>query len=382
MENQFVYPLQKRTWAEISIPNIIHNYNAVKSKIGPDTKICCVIKANAYGHGAVRLAQEYSCAGADFFAVANIDEAMQLRENGVKLPILILGYTDPRCAGMLGNNDIVQCVFSYTYALKLNEYAKKENVCVKIHLKLDTGMGRLGFLCTDADLKEAAKVANMEHLKIKGVFTHLSFADEGKSGSEYTRMQIEKFNASVAYLESLGIRFELKHCSNSAGAFDYPEASFDMVRCGIALYGCQSDKMINKCDLKPAMTLKTIISFIKTIPEGALISYGGKFKANSAAKIATLPIGYADGLWRSNFSNSLEVCVKGHYVPIVGKICMDQCMIDISGLDDINVGDEVVIFGEESGHTVDDVARLNNTISYEILCSVGMRVPRIYKTKN
>ena len=375
-----VSPLQRRAWAEIDIGKARQNYIALRNAINPNVKICCVVKANAYGHGAVRLATEYEKLGSDFFAVSNIEEAIQLRDGGISSPILILGYTDPGCARLLSMYDITQCVFSREYAESLNSFAKAALVDVNIHVKLDTGMGRLGFFCDSVGLSNIISVSGLSNLKIEGIFTHFSCSDEGAAGLEYTRLQIEKFKIATDFLEKQGIRFKIKHCSNSAAALDYPEAAFDMVRLGIVLYGCQSDAMLNKCELHKVMTLKTVIDFIKEVPPESFISYGREGKTKESTTIATIPIGYADGLWRSNYHNSLKVALNGHSVSIIGRVCMDQCMLDISDIkDNVSVGDEVIIFGEEKGHTVDDIASLNNTISYEILCSVGARVSRIYK---
>ncbi len=369
----------RRTWAEISIPNVIHNYKILKARLSSKTKVCCVVKANAYGHGAVELSREYEKLGADFLAVSNIEEALALREGGIGLPILILGYTDPRCAGLLRTNNIKQCVFSMEYASALNHYAKSAGVKVDVHIKLDTGMGRLGFLCEDKMLDEIVEIHKMDSVSLEGIFTHFASADEGKSGEEYTRLQADKFKNAIAYLENKGIKFEIKHCANSAAAVDYPEMQMDMVRLGIVLYGCQSDKMSNRIDLKPVMSLKSVVSHIKTLPENMSLSYGREYFTKKKTKVATVSIGYADGLWRSNYRNQLHVLVGSHSVPIIGRVCMDQCMVDITGCDDVKIGDEVEIFGFQEGHRVEDIARLNSTISYEILCDVGARVPRIYK---
>lgn len=373
-----IVPVRRRTWAEISISNVIYNYKMLKSKLSAQTKVCCVVKANAYGHGAVELSREYEKLGADFLAVSNIEEALALREGGIGLPILILGYTDPRCAELLKNNNIQQCVFSMEYASALNHYAKSAGVKVDVHIKLDTGMGRLGFLCENQMLDDIVKINHMDFLSIEGIFTHFASADEGKEGEEYTRLQAIKFKDAIEYLEKKGVLFKIKHCANSATAIDYPEMQMDMVRLGIVLYGCQSDKITRKIDLRPVMSLKTVISYIKWLPENFSLSYGREYFTKTRTRVATIPIGYADGLWRSNYRNNLKVVAGSHSVPIIGRVCMDQCMLDITGCDDVQIGDEVTVFGLQKGHTVEDIAKINSTISYEILCDVGARVPRIY----
>ena len=374
-----IAPAKRRTWAEINISNAIHNYQLLRSKIPTETKVCCVVKANAYGHGDLELSREYEKLGADFLAVSNIEEALSLRNGGIMLPVLILGYTDPRCAEIIAANNFKQCVFSLEYADSLNHYAKSSDVKVDVHIKLDTGMGRLGFFCDEKSLDEIVEISRFDSLETEGIFTHFAKSDEGKAGEQYTRMQAERFISAVNYLEDRGVSFAIKHCANSAAALDYPEFHFDMVRLGIALYGYQTDALLNKCDLKPVMTLKTVVSHVKTLPSGSYLSYGAEYRTECEAKIATISIGYADGLWRSNYKNRLKVFVGSHSVPIVGRICMDQCMIDISECEDVSRGDEVVVFGLESGHTAADVADKNSTICYEILCDVGARVPRIYK---
>ena len=213
-----VQPLERRAWAEIDIGRARQNYSALRNAINPNVKICCVVKANAYGHGAVRLAEEYEKLGANFFAVSNIQEAIELRKGGISLPILILGYTDSECAELLAEYDITQCVFSYEYAKSLNSFAKAARVDINVHIKLDTGMGRLGFFCDEESLSEVLLVSKLSNLKIEGVFTHFSSSDEGEAGMEYTRLQIEKFKTATDFLEKQGLRFKIKHCSNSAAS--------------------------------------------------------------------------------------------------------------------------------------------------------------------
>ena len=296
-------PFQKRTWANIDLDAAEHNYHLIRDRLNPRTKLCCVVKANGYGHGAVILSKLYEELGADYLAVSNIEEAIQLRKENISLPILILGYTDPRCAFQLADQKITQCVFSYDYGKSLSENAEEQNVNVKIHIKIDSGMGRIGFRCLEDDLEKALEVCNLPNLKVEGIFTHFASADEGDSGKEYTIAQFYKFMNAISYLENNGIRFEIRHCANSAGIFDYPEMILDMVRAGIVLYGLQpSDILINPGNLLPVLTLQTIVDHIKTVHPGDCISYGRDFKAEKDLKVATIPIGYADGLWRDRKS--------------------------------------------------------------------------------
>lgn len=372
-------PFQKRTWASINLDAAEHNYRVIRSQISRQTKLCCVVKANGYGHGAIQLSKLYEKLGADYLAVSNIEEAMQLRKAKVTLPILVLGYTDPRCSAQLAEHDITQCVFSYEYGSSLAENAFKQGKEVKIHIKIDTGMGRIGFLTSDNDLDKAVKVCNLPGLKVEGIFTHFSSADEGDAGKEYTLGQFNKFKDAIKHLEAKGVSFAMRHCANSACIFDYPEMNLDMVRAGIVLYGLQpSNCLHNPGDLQPVLTLTTIIDHIKTVHSGDSISYGREFKANCDIRVATIPIGYADGLWRSNFPNHMAVEVEGKLAPIIGRVCMDQCMIDISEIVAAQINSKVTVYGTSEDTTIDHIAKANNTISYEIVCALGERVPRVY----
>lgn len=372
-------PVQKRTWANINLEAAAHNFNVVKSRIAVSTKLCCVVKANAYGHGAIQLSKLYERLGSDYLAVSNIEEAIQLRKAGIALPILILGYTDPECAKELAKNKITQCVFSYDYGKSLADNARLYGVQVKIHIKLDTGMGRIGFKCEDIELDKAAQVCTMIGMDVEGVFTHFASADEGVAGRAYTLGQFNKFRYGVNYLETKGVKFAIRHCANSAGIFDYPEMHLDMVRAGIVLYGLQPSGILsNPGELNPVLTLKTIIDHVKTIHAGDCISYGREFKADHEMKVATIPIGYADGLWRSNFQNHMVVDVDGKPASIIGRVCMDQCMIDVTNIPEASVNSMVTVYGTYGANSVDSIAKANGTINYEIICALGERVPRVY----
>ena len=375
-------PFQKRTWANIDLDAAEQNYRVIRSQLKPETKLCCVVKANGYGHGAVQLSKLYESLGADYLAVSNIEEAIQLRKAEVLLPILILGYTDPRCASQLANQSITQCVFSYDYGKALSDNAIEQGVEVVIHIKIDSGMGRIGFQCADNELDKAAIVCKMPGLKVEGIFTHYASADEGDGGKEYTHRQFNKFMNTISYLESKGIYFSIRHCANSAGIFDYPEMHLDMVRAGIVLYGLQpSNALHNPSNLQPVLTLKTIIDHIKTVHAGDCVSYGREFIAEHDMRVATIPIGYADGLWRSNFPNHTMVEVEEKFAPIIGRICMDQCMVDVSNVPEAKVNSKVTVYGTSQEISVDHIADANHTINYEIVCTIGERVPRVYKKK-
>ncbi len=370
----------KRLWTEINLDNLIYNFESVKSHVSDKTKICCVVKANAYGHHAPRVAKCLEEAGADYFAVSNIEEAIQLRNAGINAPILILGYTPVECANVLAEYDISQCVYSYEYAREISQFASKLNCEIKIHIKIDTGMGRIGFQY-DKKLSvcsEISDVCKMSGLIPEGIFTHFSVSDMGECGADITHRQYDKFLQIVNDLEQAGIVFKYRHCANSAATMDYPDYGLNMVRVGIVLYGLlPSDRMINVPKLKPVMSLKTVISHVKEVNIGDTISYGGDFVADKQMKIATVPMGYADGFWRSNVRSNLPVIIKGDPARIVGRICMDQLMLDVTDILDVNMGDEVTVFGE-GAYSVDDFAKANGTINYEIICSVGRRVPRVF----
>ncbi len=373
-------PFQKRTWANIDLDAAEHNYQVIRERLNTKTKLCCVVKANGYGHGAVQLSKLYEDLGADYLAVSNIEEAIQLRKANISLPILILGYTDPRCASQLSNMRITQCVFSYDYGKALSDNAVEQHVEVNIHIKIDSGMGRIGFRCSEDDLDKAVKVCCLPELNVEGIFTHFSSADEGVNGKEYTLSQFKQFVDAINYIEDKGIKFDIRHCANSAGIFDYPEMHLDMVRAGIVLYGLQPSNILsNPGDLQPVLMLQTIIDHIKTVHSGDCISYGREFKADHDMKVATIPIGYADGLWRSNYPNHMLVEVEGKFAPIIGRVCMDQCMIDVSNITDAEVNSKVTVYGVSGLTSVDHIAEANHTINYEIVCALGERVPRVFK---
>ena len=373
--------IRRRTWAEIDLDKAEKNYVKVKEAVGERVKICCVIKANAYGHGAVRMATFYQKMKADYLAVSNIEEALQLREKQITLPILVLGYTPEECAGLLACHDITQTVYSYEYGNKLARCAETLGVKVKIHIKLDTGMGRIGFLCrqdSKHELDEAKEICERESLIAEGIFTHFAVADENVDGDAFTQEQFHCFCMGVEYLEKNGIRFSIRHCANSAAIFDHPEVHLDMVRAGVVLYGLKpSEKLRHLPELQPIMTVKSVISHSKEIYPGETVSYGRTFLATRKTTVATVPIGYADGLWRGNATTECYMLVNGKYAPIIGRICMDQLMLDVSEID-CSVGDVVTVFGNDRMCSADLIARRNGTINYEIVCAIGERVPRAF----
>ncbi len=376
----------KRTWAEVSLDRIEHNFKVIKNSIAAETKLCCVIKADAYGHGAKELGQLYERLGADFFAVSNLEEAIELRLGGVTLPILILGYTPASYAKELSENNISQAVFSVDYARELSESAVNLGVDVRVHLKIDTGMSRIGIMCQNTErddaVSQALEIFQLPGLFPEGIFTHFAVSDEKEEGREYTEHQLSCFKFLISELRKNGVDTDkiICHCSNSAAIMDYPEAHIDMVRAGIILYGLSpSGKLKDQLDLRPAMEIKSVVAHIKEIEPGTTVSYGRTFTAERKLRIATVPIGYADGYIR-NFASNAYMIVGGKKAKVVGRICMDQCMIDITEIDNVKVGDVVTVVGKVGNVEIstDEVASWTGTINYEVVCLVGKRVPRVY----
>ena len=378
-------PFLQRTWAQIDLDAIEYNYLKIREAVNPKAKICCVVKADAYGHGAVTVANEYEKLGADYFAVSNIEEALQLRSGGITKPILILGYTPADMADVLSENNISQAVFSLEYAKLLSEAAVSCGVKIKIHIKIDTGMSRIGFFYQKPDrdyhsIDEICTACTLENLESEGVFTHFSVADEGENGEDYTNIQFALFCDAIVRLEEMGIKFEIRHCANSAATIDYPQYHLDMVRPGVILYGLMpSEKIRKEIELKPAMQLKSVISHIKEISSETSVSYGRTYISENNMKLATVPIGYADGYMRA-YSGKAQMLINGKRASIVGRVCMDQLMLDVTDISDIKMGDTVTVFGEDKGEKllVEELSNLSDTINYEIVCLVGKRVPRIY----
>jgi alanine racemase len=380
----YMRDLHRRTWVEVDLDAVRHNYNEIKKYT--KAKICCVIKADAYGHGAVCLAREYEKLGADFLAVSNIEEALQIREEKIQLPILILGYTPPTEAKTLSDNNLSQCVYSTEYGQELSENAVAMGVKVKSHIKIDTGMSRIGFYYQDINrdtesVDEVEKVCHLNGLIPEGIFTHFAVSDEGSDGDSFTMRQFGCFKEMIEDLDRRGIVFEYRHCANSAAITDFPLCHLDMVRAGIILYGLQpSEKVRNKAELIPVLSLKSVVSHVKKIEPGTTVSYGRTYTAKEEKVIATIPIGYADGYIRNFAVNGAEVLIHGEKCPIVGRICMDQLMVDVTKLENVSMEDVAILIGKEGDSEVsaNDLAKANNTINYEILCNIGVRVPRIY----
>ncbi|HHU31434.1 MAG: alanine racemase [Zhaonellaceae bacterium] len=365
-------------WAEIDLKAIDHNLNEVKRVISPSTDMMAIVKANGYGHGAVQVAERAVKAGAVYLGVALLQEAIELRKHGITTPILILGYTSEEDYKLLVKYQITQGIYQLTQAEILNEIAKSQGVKAKVHVKIDTGMGRLGFSVQES-VEAIEKIAKLSHVELEGVFSHLAMSDA--KDKSYTYLQLEKFIKISQKLEQAGLDIKYKHLANSGGIIDLPETHFNLVRPGIILYGLYPSEEVDrtKIRLKQAMSFKTQISYVKEVPKGTSISYGCTYTTTRTSRIATLPLGYADGYSRL-LSNRGMVLVGGKRVPVVGKICMDQFMIDVTEVENVKPGDEVVLFGSQGQEflSVEEIAELIGTINYEVLCMVSYRVPRRY----
>lgn len=365
---------ERPVWAEIDLTAIKNNVREIKRGIKPNVKFCAVVKADAYGHGAVAVAGAVLAAGADRLAVAILSEAVELRQAGFLTPIHVLGYTPPHQARTVAAYDIAQTVYSIEAVRALAAAGVETGKKVKVHIKIDTGMGRIGILPAEAgDFAEA--VAGMEGVEIEGVFSHFASADD--EDKTYAKKQFASFEEALMRISARGIAVPLRHIANSAATLELPETHLDMVRTGIILYGLwPSSDVKRRIALTPAMRLQAQVVHVKRVPVGTDISYGRTYRAEIPRDIATLPIGYADG-WTRLLSGKTSVIVHGQRAPVVGRICMDQCMLDVSDIAGVKVGDTATLFGIAE-LTADEVADILGTINYELVCMIGKRVPRVY----
>jgi alanine racemase len=365
-------------WAEINLNNLEHNMREIK-KISKSKEIMAVIKADAYGHGALETAPVLLENGATRLAVAVITEALELINGGIEAPIIILGYTPLSFAKEIIENNIEVTVYSYEYAEALSREAASCGKTVKIHIAVDTGMGRIGFLPTEESVCYVYKISKLSNITIEGLFSHFSSSDE--KDKEYTYKQAEKFLWFDNKLKELGVNINIRHIGNSAAVIDLPDLHFDAVRPGIIIYGYYPSCEVYKhsINLKPVMSLKANVIHVKNLPQGEYISYGRTFKTDWESSIATIPIGYADGYTRL-LSNKGKVIIKDRFAPVVGRVCMDQCMIDVTGIEDIKLGDEVILMGESDNLKIsaDDIAEQMGSINYEVICMISKRVPRVF----
>lgn len=369
----------RRTWSEIDLDALKYNYDVLRNKIGKDVRFLGVVKADAYGHGSVMVAKTLEEAGADYLAVSSIDEAMELRVNGIKMPILILGHTPKEQVERLIKYNITQAVTCKAKAIEYSEEAVKIGKTLKIHIKVDTGMSRLGYLCEDDFFENGVsgilEAINMQGLSAEGIFTHFAVSDEiGEEYDSYTEHQFKLFTDVISEVErKAGRKFAIKHCANTGAVARFPKTYLDMVRPGLLLYGY--GEFATELGLKPVMTLKTTVSTIKIYPKGTKISYGGIYTTDKTTRIGVVPYGYADGFFRS-LSNKYSLMTVDGPAPVRGKICMDMSMIDLTDKTNVEVGSEIEIFGKNN--SINDMASLAGTIPYELTCAVSKRVPRKY----
>ncbi|WP_058486268.1 alanine racemase [Defluviitalea phaphyphila] len=369
-----------RVIAEINLDAIAHNINQIKKQLSHNTEIMAIIKADAYGHGAIEVSKVLIENGVERLGVAILDEGKQLRNKGINVPILILGYTSPSKADEIVSFNLTQTVFTYEMAKALSDSAKAQNKNVNIHIKIDTGMGRIGFKPNNESINLIKEINKLPNLNIEGIFTHFSSADE--ADSSFTELQFNRFTSFIKELEKEKIYIPIKHCSNSAGFISYKKTHMNLIRPGIILYGLYPSDEVKKdiVDLKPAMTLKAKVIFVKEVEKNSPISYNRKFITKRKTKVATIPVGYADGYSR-RLSSKGRVLIKGHYAPIIGNICMDQFMVDVTHIPNVKIGDEVILMGQQEDKiiTAEEIAKKIGTINYEIICVVGKRIPRVYK---
>mgnify|MGYP005873132567 CR=1 FL=1 len=371
-------PILRRTWAEIDLDALAHNYQQARRKIGPNVKYLGVVKADAYGHGAIQVSRKLEQLGADYLAVSSLDEAKELRRAGIQAPILILGHTPPAMVPQLIEYRITQAVSALAKAEAYSAAAVESGGTLKVHIKVDTGMSRLGFLVReghfDTGVESIAAACALPGLEAEGIFTHFAVSDEDDRDSEaYTRAQFDVFTRVLDALAAGGRTFAIRHCANSGALTRYPEMYLDMVRPGIALYGVGDDA--ERLGLRPVMSLKSSISTIKVFDPDTDVSYGRTFRTTGRMRTGVLPIGYADGFFRG-LSNRMAVQTAYGPAPLRGRICMDMCMVDLTNLPEVKVGDTVEIFGQTQ--SVDALAAILDTIPYELTCAVSKRVPRLY----
>lgn len=369
-------------WAEININNLKDNIKNIKSRIG-NSDIIGIVKCNAYGHGSIEISKILSQSGIKKLAVANIYEAIELRENNINSNIMILGVTPEEGIETLIEYNIEPAIINYEFASLLNEKAKKCGKILNAHIALDTGMGRIGFIPNLSSIDEVVKIMNMDNLKISSIFSHFSSADE--LNKEYSNLQLDKYNWFFNELSKYNIPFTERNICNSAGLIDLPQSHYENVRAGISMYGYYPSNEVDKSklDIKPILTLKTKIIHLKTMEKGQYLGYGRSHKITRKSIIATIPIGYGDGYSR-DLSKKGYVIINGKLAPILGNVCMDQCMVDVTDIGNVNLYDEVILIGKDNGikFDCDDIASLTGTINYEPLTQLGRRIPRVYKENN
>lgn len=364
------------TRAEVSLDNISSNIQQIRKRVGDKVKIMAVVKADGYGHGATRVAKTVLQNKAEWLAVATVEEALQLREEGINSPILVFGLSPPEQAREVVRHQLSQTVCTKDLACALSDEARRQQQAARVHVEVDTGMGRLGISPEKAG-RFIKEILCLKGVQIEGIFTHFSVADEDK---DFTQLQIKRLKQTTSSLEKEKTHIPLKHAANSAAIMDIPSSYFDLVRPGIMVYGLYPSPRTNRTlPLKPAMSFKTQVIYLKKVPAGYSLSYGRTFTTRKKSLIATLPVGYADGYPRA-LSNKGEVLVKGKKAPVVGRVCMDMTLVDVTHIPDTKVGDEVLLFGKQENEEilVDELATKTGTINYELVCGISKRVPRVY----
>lgn len=369
-----------RVRAEIDLDAILHNMEQMHCLVASATKLMAVLKTDGYGHGAIPIARELEKVDYVYgYAVAAEEEALALRADGVKKPVLILGYTFPEQYETLLQAQITQTIFTLKAARQLSEAAGRLRVTAHIHIKLDTGMGRVGFLVSEKSADEIAQIAALPHIMIEGMFTHFAKADEADKTS--ANKQLSQFLHMADMLDARGVHIPLRHCSNSAGILDLPQANLDIVRAGITLYGLHPSEEVHleRMDMRPALSLKSQVVHVKTLPAGYGISYGATYVTSDVRRIATIPVGYGDGYARS-LSNQGEVLIRGRRVPICGRVCMDQFMVDVTDIPGVCVGDTVTLIGTDGAEhiTLEELGERSGRFNYEFACDLGKRIPRVF----
>lgn len=372
--------LPSRIQADIDLDAFRFNLDSIKKNINENTQIITVLKADGYGHGAVPLAKEAEKEERVWgIAVATVEEALELRRGGIKKPLLILGYTYQEDYDLIAAEELRPTVFKLSMAQELSRAALRKNKTVKIHIKIDTGMSRIGYRDLEKSVPEILEISRLPGLEIEGLFTHFARADEREKAPAY--QQLEKYQAFQKALKEAGLKIPLCHCSNSAGIIRIPEANMDAVRAGIILYGLYPSEEVEKepVPLKPLMTLKSHIAYIKTLEPGVQISYGGTYTTQKETRVATIPVGYADGYARS-LSNKGWVLIRGKKAPILGRVCMDQFMVDVTDIPEARELDEVILLGKSQDQqiTMEELGELSGRFNYEFACCISKRVPRIY----
>ncbi len=368
-----------RTYALVNLAAIRHNILQVRNNIRKETSIMAIVKADAYGHGAIPVAKALENL-VDAYGVALIEEALELREAGLQQMILILGYTGEEWYEELVRHRISQTIYTYDMAQKLNDTAAKMGRTTPIHIKLDTGMGRIGFRADETSISTVKKICEMPFLEPEGIFTHFARADE--ADKESVSEQIKVYGQFVQMLKEKGLSIPVKHCSNSAGIIDLPEANWDMVRAGISIYGLYPSDQVKQSQvaLTPAMELNSFITYVKRIEEGTPVSYGGTFVAPKPMTVATVSVGYGDGYPR-NLSGKGRVLIHGESARILGRVCMDQIVVDVTHIPEAKEWDQVTLLGRQNGEQIlaEELAKSSGGFHYEIVCNIGKRVPRVYR---